>query len=187
MAEALAVMAGCTLLASAIDTPFVEFWNYSTPSPNILTDPQYQYFNALVRAQQYASGGTEKYQKAFYIILFAVCFMNMAVLVYFLMHRDWYTDFSEPTNLFSLAVNSPPSKHLAGSCGGGPAGEQFRVPWKLNQDGGHVFVESQELGELSDGSPRSLRRRFGSKVTDLLLMSPVKKTASGNFEVMRGT
>lgn len=169
MAEALAVMAGCTLLQSATDAPFVEFWNYSLTS---LTPGQYQSFNASVRAQQYASGGTQNYQNAFYLVLFAVFIMNVAALVYFAVHREWYTDFSDPTNLFSLAVNSPPSKEFAGSCGGGPEGEQFKVSWKLNSDSEHVYLESQEKGE-TEASP-GLRRRRLSEGFDMM-MSPVRK------------
>jgi len=124
MAEALAVMAGCTLLQAATDAPFVMFWNYTLSQIEL---GHYQSFNASLRAQQYASGGNQPYQKVFYLVLLAVFLMNLMVLVYFLVHWEWYTDFSEPTTLFSLAVNSPPSKELAGTCGGGPAGEHFKV------------------------------------------------------------
>jgi hypothetical protein len=88
-----------------------------------------QYFNASIEAQQYASGGTAAYQRAFLVILFAVFILDFLALAYFLTHRDWYADVSEPSNLFSLAINSPPSKELAGSCGGGPHGKQFRSSW----------------------------------------------------------
>jgi len=178
MAEALAVMAGCTLLQAAQDAPFVEFWNYSLP---ILTTGQHQAFNASTRAQQYASGGTQTYQKAFYLVLFTVCIMNVAVLIYFVIHRDWYTDFSEPTHLFTLAVNSPPSKELAGSCGGGPQGDQFRVSWKLNNDGDHVYMESQERNDV-EGSPGLRRRRFSEGFE--MMMTPVRK-ATEKFEARR--
>ncbi|KAK6392330.1 hypothetical protein LTR65_003786 [Meristemomyces frigidus] len=183
MAEALAVMAGCTLLQSAADAPFVEFWNYSSPA---MKTGQYQAFNASVRAQQYQSGGTQAYQKAFTLALFAVFGLNVMALGYFIMHRDWYTDFSEPTNLFSLAVNSPPSKELAGSCGGGPAGEQFNVSWKLNRDGEHVFMDSREMEERVDeggGSPGLRRRRRVSEGLGVLL-SPLRKAGS-TFELRR--
>ncbi|KAK5113040.1 hypothetical protein LTR85_011062 [Meristemomyces frigidus] len=180
MAEALAVMAGCTLLQSATDAPFVEFWNYTLPS---MTPGQYQNFNASVRAQQYQSGGTQAYQKAFTLVLFAVFGLNVMALVYFVTHQDWYTDFSEPTNLFSLAVNSPPSKELAGSCGGGPAGGQFNVSWKLNRDGEHVFMESREKDEVeNEGSSPRLRRRRVSEGLEVL-MSPLRK--AGTFELRR--
>ena len=173
IAEALAVMAGCTLILASTDAPFVEFWNYTLPT---MTPGQYQLFNASIRAQQYTSGYTQGYQKAFYIVLVTVFAMNVMVLAYFAVHRDWYTDFSEPSNLFSLAVNSPPSKELAGSCGGGPRGEQFNVNWKLNQDGEHVYMESLEKDEAVEGSP-GLRRRTFSEGMDFML-SPIKKASS---------
>ena len=44
-AEALCVLAGCTLIQSAEDGPFTEFWNYSVAT---LETPQIQYFNASV-------------------------------------------------------------------------------------------------------------------------------------------
>lgn len=107
-AEALAVLSGCTLLSSTTDTPFVEFWNYSSP---ILSEPgQTQYFNASIRAQQYASGGTEGYQKGFLVVLLAAFILNATVLGYFVNHRYWYLDFADQFNLFPLAVNSPPSR-----------------------------------------------------------------------------
>lgn len=159
MAEALAVFSGCTLIQSITDSPFVaQVWNYTLPT---IDPPQYQYFNASVRAERYISGGNQHYQKAFHIILFAVFFMNLFILIYFLIHKDWYTDFSEPMNLFSLAVNSPPSEKLAGSCGCGPSGEMYRVSWKLNNDEGHFYYEAapEDPRVVDVGSPR-LRRRW---------------------------
>ena len=100
--------------------------------------------------------------------------MNLGALAYFALHRDWFSDFTEPTNLFSLALNSPPSKELAGSCGGGPQGGQYKVNFQLNSEGDHVFMESHETTAVdSEGSP-GLRRRRLSEGFDLM-MSPVKK------------
>ncbi|KAI6830239.1 hypothetical protein KC332_g3336 [Hortaea werneckii] len=189
MAEALAVMAGCTLVVSALDSPFTPFWNYTLPT---LTPGQYQYFNASIRAQQYASGGTVPYQKAFHVVLMLTCLMNVMVLGYFGLHRDWYTDFSEPCNLFSLAVNSPPSTQLAGSCGGGPAGKEFKVCWKVNVEGEHVFLESvegtgsavEDGDEEAEGSPGLLRRRRRLSEGLGIVMSPLKR-ATDSWEVRR--
>ncbi|KAI7632840.1 hypothetical protein KC343_g3257 [Hortaea werneckii] len=189
IAEALAVMAGCTLVVSALDAPFVPFWNYTLPT---LSPGQYQYFNASIRAQQYASGGTVPYQKGFHIVLISVCLMNVMVLGYFGVHRDWYTDFSEPGHLFTLAVNSPPSRLLAGSCGGGPAGREFQVGWKLNVEGEHVFLESlegeerekQDGDEEGEGSPGLLRRRRRLSEGLGIVMSPLKR-ATDSWEVRR--
>ncbi|KAL5398848.1 hypothetical protein PMIN03_001855 [Paraphaeosphaeria minitans] len=139
-AEALAVMAGGTLLMSAIDAPYVMFWNYTTSTP-ILQDYTRQYFNGSIKAQQYASGGVEAASKAWMLILFLVFLTNILVLAYFLFHKGLVTDFSEPPNLFALAVNSPPSQLFAGSCGGGPGGKQYVVNWFVNSEGDHLYME----------------------------------------------
>lgn len=75
------------------------------------------------------------------VILFLVFLMNIGVLVYFLFHKGLVTDFSEPPNLFALAVNSPPSQLLAGSCGGGPEGKHYTVNWFVNAEGDHLYME----------------------------------------------
>ncbi|OCL08619.1 hypothetical protein AOQ84DRAFT_37209 [Glonium stellatum] len=140
-AEALAVMAGCTLLMSSQDSPFVEYWNYSS---NPLNSPETQYFNASIRAQEYASGPMSSSSRGFMIILVLVFVLNVFVLGYFLFHRGLVTDFSEPPNLFTLAVNSPPSHLMAGSCGGGPEGKQYQVNWFVNTEGDHLYMEPGE-------------------------------------------
>lgn len=147
-AEAISVLVGCTLLMGAQDSPFVEFWNYTTPELEVGT---YQIFNASIRAQQYASGGTQNYQKAFYVILFAVFALNVFVVGYFLANKGLVTDFSEPPNLFSLAVNSPPNRLLAGSCGAGPAGSQFKVNWGIETEGKHLFMTDRKGGGAATG------------------------------------
>ncbi|KAF2222448.1 hypothetical protein BDZ85DRAFT_200185 [Elsinoe ampelina] len=140
VAEALAVMAGSTLLFSSFDSPFnTEQWNYTS---NPLETPQYQYFNASVRGQEYASGGLDNGSKGFLIILALVFIANLLILIYLLWQRGLVTDFSEPPNLFALAVNSPPSHLLAGSCGAGPHGDQYKVNWFLQQEGDHLYMES---------------------------------------------
>jgi hypothetical protein len=107
----------------------------------LLDEFQTQYFNASVTAQQYASGGVDSASKGWMVILFLVFLMNILVLIYFLFHKGLVTDFSEPPNLFALAVNSPPSHLLAGSCGGGPEGKQYMVNWFVNAEGDHLYME----------------------------------------------
>ena len=190
MAEALAVLGGCTLLSSSIDTYFTGHWDYPL---NILElDDVYQSINASIRAQQYASGGVQAYQKAFHIVLITVLVMNVACLVYFLTHRQWYTDFSEPSTLFSLAVNSPPRQELAGSCGGGPEREHYKVSWKLNSEGEHVFLESLQKEENGDrrDSPLIRRRRKLSQGFDLISSSrhvSGERQSFGRFEHLAGS
>ena len=160
-AEALAVMAGSTLLSSSLFAPFVEFYvSLSSPkwirktawligaaqnyTETILDEAQFQWFNATIRAQQYASGGVLNYQRAFFVILFVVFFSNILVLIYFIFHKGMVTDYSDPANLFTLAVNSPPSSLMAGSCGGGPEGEQFKTHWRVMNEGSHLYMASEQ-------------------------------------------
>jgi hypothetical protein len=110
-----------------------------------------QYFNATIVAQQYASGGVDNPSKAWLAILILVFAMNIFVLIYFILHRGLVTDFSEPPNLFALAVNSPPSQALAGSCGGGPEGKQYMVNWFVNHEGEHLYMEPGEKTALLGG------------------------------------
>lgn len=141
IAEALAVLASCTLLMSWDSAPFVQFWNYTT---NPLEPGHYQHFNASLRAQELASGGNgSQPAQAFYIVLFAVFIINIMCLAYFISQNGLVTDFSEPLNLFSLAVNSPPSDLMAGSCGAGPKGHQFKAAWYVNAAGEHLFMENK--------------------------------------------
>jgi hypothetical protein len=84
-------------------------------------------------------------------VLFLVFIMNLFVLIYFILHRGLVTDFSEPPNLFALAVNSPPSHVLAGSCGGGPEGKQYMVNWFVRHEGNHLFMEAGEKTALLEG------------------------------------
>ncbi|KAL8790407.1 MAG: hypothetical protein Q9195_006363 [Heterodermia aff. obscurata] len=51
IAEALAALAGSTLLLSAQDTPFIHHWNYTNP----IVPPVLQGFNATVKAYEYQS------------------------------------------------------------------------------------------------------------------------------------
>lgn len=99
LAEALAVLSGCTLLQSTLDAPFIHYWKYGAqnelPPPGVV-----EYFNASISAQNYASGGTSKYQNVFHFVLFGVFALNLLALVYFATHKTWYVDLSEPPNLF---------------------------------------------------------------------------------------
>lgn len=166
-AEALAVMAGCTILSSSEDAPFVQQWDYGNHT--ILPDPVYQSFNASIRAQQYASGGSKGFQKLGLVILGGVFILSLYAFAYFLRHRDWYTDFSDPSNLFSLAMSSPPSDALAASCATGPKGKDYGVAWRLGEDDGKVYVKSS-VPEKTDGG--DARKRKGSREESGMHASP---------------
>lgn len=175
-AEALAVMSGCTLLQSAQDAPFVEFFNFSSNN-GVVDPPKAQIFNATVHQQQYASGGTPGYERIFHVVLFAVFLINFMILVYWIWRREWYTDFSDPTNLFALAMNSPPSDKLADCSCDAANSERYRHHWQLNtEDSGHVIMSSPDIdyaGPDSQASTPAARTRRGWRNTYEMLQTPV--------------
>jgi len=150
-AEALAVLSGCSLLISSVGTPFVHFYNYTT---DLTEHPQLQQFPATLRFQDYASGGDQPWQNMFFVILVLAFLLNSLCLGYFVTKRGLVTDFVEPQNLFALAINSPPSRQLAGSCGGGPEDEQLRSKWHIGMDHDHFYIAGKSSGvEPIPGSP----------------------------------
>lgn len=180
IAEALAVLAGSTLLMSAIDAPFIHYWNYSTTVPT-LAIPQYQGFNATLRSQDYASGGTQRWQSIFYIILVLVFATNIFCLVYFIVRGGLVTDFIEPQNTFALALNSPPSRRLDGACGGGPEKEQLRTNYyiRLDRDHDHLFIQEGEIQPVPKmKKPSSLELEMqGSPVANMYTRLSTKRTS----------
>ena len=159
MAETLSVMVGSTLLLSTTSSTFFHFWNYTG---TILSPGTYESFNASLSSQQYTSGPTQRWQSMFYIVLLLVFATNAFCLVYFFLRSGLVTDYSEPQNLFALAVNSPPSERLSGSCGAGPEGSQLNVDWHVSQEesSNHFFIMegnrgmSQEQYELRNRRKR---------------------------------
>jgi hypothetical protein len=141
MAEVLAVYLGSTLVLGSIDTPFHHSWDYKIQG-NILPDPTLQKFNASLTTQEYTSGHIKRWQRMWYPVLGAVCFINFLCLVYAACFHS-VTDFTEPKNLFTLALNSPPSAQIKGSCGAGPKKRDFVVPWRIAyaKDANHYFFQ----------------------------------------------
>ena len=171
IAEALAVLSGCTLLLGSTDSPFIHFWNYST-TVDTLTDPQYQGFRAHIRTREYTSGGTRSWQGIFYIILFLTFATNVFCLIYFVVRHGLVTDFIEPQNLFALSLNSPSSHALDGACGGGPEGEQLVMNWhiKMDHEREHFYFQNGE------GRPEKITRRRTRHLDFEMDTSPVLKT-----------
>ncbi|KAI5927077.1 hypothetical protein F4810DRAFT_429307 [Camillea tinctor] len=90
------------------------------------------------------------------------------------------TDYTEPQNLFALAINSPPSRALGGSCGGGPDPHEMVVPWRLAYSTGsnHYFFEEGCDGAAvhRGGKGQRISHRTNSSGADLL------STKDGRFE-----
>lgn len=142
IAEGLAVLAGVTSLLSTLDSQFVHFFNYSAYQ-NILNNPEIQGFNGTLQYQDYSSGGSHAFQYIFYIVLIVVFLMNVLCLFHLVAYGGLLTDISELGNLFALSLNSPPSDVLAGTCGGGPEGQEYKAKWGIAQDRGHFWIESK--------------------------------------------
>jgi hypothetical protein len=111
ISEVLAVMAGNTLLLATMGSTYYHFWNYTA---TILDPGVYLNFNASLASQQYTSGPLQRWQGIFYIVLLLVFATNVFCLVYFFLRSGLVTDYTEPANLFAIAVNSPPSERLSG-------------------------------------------------------------------------
>ena len=154
IAESLAVMMGSSVLLSGIDAPFLHYW----PFENSTIPPTEMNFTAVIQSQEYSSGFIQRWTILFYIILIIVFCTNVFCLVYFFIRSGLVTDFSEPQNLFALAINSPISRRLFGSCGGGPEGKQFNVDLHImtEDDSGHFFIKEGDGGGDGEGM---LRRR----------------------------
>lgn len=144
IAEAIAVLAGCTLLTGSLDTPFVHYWNYSK-TIHVLEEPQYQSFRAKVSTQDFSSGGTQGWQNIFYIILAGVFVLNVLCFYCIVKYDGLVTDFIEPQNLFGLTLNSPSSRS-AGNYGGKLGEEQLRTSWfiKLEKEREHLYIAEGE-------------------------------------------
>ena len=175
ISEALAVMAGCTLILSGLGSPFVHFWNY-TGANNIVTPPQRQYFNATLRTQDYSSGGTQNWQGLFYVVLVTVFVLNVGCLIWFFIRSNFITDFTEPENLFSISLNSPPSQRLEGACGGGPEKEQIATKWtiRMDQGRGHYYVEEGD----NQPQPKRNAKNKNFELTDRPAVTMYNKLAS---------
>ena len=135
IAEALATLAGSTLLLSTEHSPFTHSWNYA---PGEITEGGsiYENFSATIAVSDYASGGSEPWQNIFFVVLISVFLTNVICLVYlyFGIKGVQLTDFTEPQNAFALALNSPPSTRISGACGGGPEDQQLNEKWVVSMD-----------------------------------------------------
>ncbi|KAF7596794.1 hypothetical protein BBP40_012393 [Aspergillus hancockii] len=143
LAEALAVMAGSTLIMGTENAPFVPYWNHSVAS---IPEPDIQHFNASMSVVEYQSSGTERWQGIFYPVLILTFVTSALCLVYLLLERGkQLTDFTEPQNLFALAINSPATSRLEGSCGAGPHGNQFKEKWYvgMEEDDWHYYIRTK--------------------------------------------
>ncbi|KAF5856140.1 hypothetical protein ETB97_007822 [Aspergillus alliaceus] len=143
LAEALAVMAGSTLIMGTENATFLHYWNHSDAT---LLEPETQYFNASMSVVEYQSSGTERWQSIFYPVLLLTFATSVLCLLYLLGERGrQLTDFTEPQNLFALAINSPATSRLEGACGAGPQGQHFTEKWYvgMEEDDEHYYIRTK--------------------------------------------
>lgn len=173
ISEALAVLAGNTLVLASQGSPFIHWWNYSA-TVNTLTDPQYQAFNATLQTKEYMSGGQHAWQGTFYVVLVVVFVTNVLCLVYFVVSGSHLTDFMEPHIIFPLSLNSPPSAVFDGCCGGDLDREQFRATWRIMHDSEreHLYIECRSA------VAKQAHKGSHSKQTEFEMMSPVESMYS---------
>jgi hypothetical protein len=102
--------------------------------------------------------------------------------MYFLLRSGLVTDYTEPQNLFALAVNSPPSDRLAGSCGAGPEGEMLIVDWyvKQEEDTNHFYIKE---GKRGMGAAEFELRRRNTKER----LSPAQKSGYSKLSNQRSS
>lgn len=166
ISEALAVLAGNTLLLSSLNSPFIHDWNYSS-EVNALKEPQYQAFNASLQTATYQSGGTQRWQGIFYVVLLLVFVTNVCCLVYFLINGGLVTDFIEPQNLFCMSLLSPPNDVLEGTCAGGPSKEHYRTEWniKLDKEREHLWIDGKSGSSVRRALTHQYKRSNASQKT----------------------
>ena len=159
MAEGLAELGVCTTVTGAMGAPFNGKFDFNdTAAPyGILSEPITQTFQASVQVDDYRSGPALAWQNVFYIVLAAVFLLSCFCLLYFtfLYFQDGLvTDFIDPQNMFALAINSPPSQQLAGSCGGGPDKDELKARWRIRVDeGDHVYIGDSDHWSIKTKSP----------------------------------
>lgn len=130
--------------------------------------PITQWFKTKIQLQEYASGGTSQASKGWLIILIAALLLNTTMLLYFIAQPGLVTDYSQPPQLFAQAVNSPPARELAGSCGSGPEGKQYKLGWLISHEGGHLYIEPgpSECSALLTDEHKSGHVKSDTRVVD---------------------
>ncbi|KAI0124833.1 hypothetical protein BJ170DRAFT_726489 [Xylariales sp. AK1849] len=164
IAEALAVYAGSTLVAGSLDSTYRHKWFHATfeESENFTSGlGVLEVFNATYRSQQYTSAHSADLPIAevlfFYAVVVIVLVINLLCLVYHMCRTGLVTDFTEPQNLFALAINSPPSDLLQGACGRGPESKYQGIPFRVayQESTNHYFFE-----DAHDAPARSAAKRL---------------------------
>jgi hypothetical protein len=94
---------------------------------------------------------------------FAISLICLAFIIFEIRGKH-ITDFREPQNLFTLAINSPPTAEMEAACGSGPEGDQLGKNWHVDmQKDEHYFIRFKNEIERED-SPGRLSGETGSAI-----------------------
>lgn len=133
LAEVLVALVSPTLISGAMKAPLVHYWSDEAIKASQTLPGWENPFNATIMRQEYASSFAERWQTVFYIVLALAFVLNLLCLIHlgYQLNGRPLTDFTDPANMFAMAINSPPCQKLAGTCGTGPRGFQLDVPWRI--------------------------------------------------------
>ncbi|KAK7989565.1 TPR domain-containing protein [Apiospora arundinis] len=170
MAEAISVLASSTLIVGSKQSTTKHFWNYTKAT---LEGGNWETFPAQIQMQQYTSSYEKPWQGCFYLVLAIVFILNVCCLLYLLFAaKGMVTDMTEPQNAFALALNSPPSRQLYGSCGHGPEGRELDIPWRL------AYANAANHYYFEEANQSPWRGRFSGQT---LANSSVVSLADGSY------
>lgn len=166
IAEALAVLVSPMLILASQASSFHHFWRFE---PTELEEGEFETFNASIQAYEYISSHAYPWQKIFYLVLVPVFVINLICLVYLVSVPGRVTDFTEPQNLFTLAINSPPNHQVDGACGAGPEKEELGSTWRVGyvREGNHYYLrgagKTTSTGSDESGTGVTQRRVVGGE------------------------
>ncbi|KAE8349879.1 hypothetical protein BDV28DRAFT_52387 [Aspergillus coremiiformis] len=143
LAEALAVMAGSTLILGTENATLVDYWDRPD---SFITEPEVQVFNTSMKVVQYQSSGKEEWRGIFFPVLALAWATSLICLGYLIRQKGrQLTDFTEPQNLFTLAINSPTTSRLDGACGVGPQKPHFKEKWYIGmeEEDEHYYIRTK--------------------------------------------
>lgn len=117
LAEMLAVFASPLLVDSSLGATYSHEWRHGDANDTFPAPGQPEDIVTSYRFQTYISGWAVDMPMTpghvYYFIVLATLFVISSIcLVHHLCRMGMVTDYTEPQNLFTLAINSPPSQEL---------------------------------------------------------------------------
>ncbi|KAI1341730.1 hypothetical protein F5Y15DRAFT_413658 [Xylariaceae sp. FL0016] len=156
MAEALAVLASPTIVDSSLGSSFLHTSSDTSPPAAGYEEihVEYQYMGFFSGNAKGHRGGIAIFN---FIVLAGVFLISTFCLLHHLNRQGMVTDYTEPQNLFALAINSPPSRALKGACGDGPSTRDLGIAFRVcySEASNHYFFE-----DAADARQRTMAKRL---------------------------